>query len=98
MHPSKVTRDRLNQLTDLPNIGPAMAADLVLLGIEYPRDLVGVDPYALYERLCSVTGARHDPCVLDTFISIARFMAGEAPQPWWAYTAGRKAYLAEQAC
>ena len=28
MHPAKVRRDHLHQLTDLPNIGPASAADL----------------------------------------------------------------------
>ena len=34
MHPAKVRRDHLHQLTDLPNIGPASAADLRRLGIE----------------------------------------------------------------
>jgi hypothetical protein len=29
--------------------------------------------------------------VLDVFLSITRFMAGDAPQPWWHYTAERKA-------
>lgn len=28
MHPDKVRRDRLQALTDLPNVGPAVAADL----------------------------------------------------------------------
>jgi hypothetical protein len=39
---------------------------------------------------------RHDPCVLDVFISVTRFMAGDAPQPWWAYTAQRKQLLAQK--
>lgn len=29
--------------------------------------------------------------LLDVYISITRFMDGEAPKPWWAYTAERKA-------
>lgn len=86
--------DRARQLADLPNIGPAMVADFRSLGIEQPRQLPGMDPYALYERLCRVTGVRHDPCVLDTFISAVRFMEGAPPHPWWHYTAERKARLA----
>lgn len=90
MNPAKVSRNRLKQLTDLPNIGPAAAADLRLLGIAEPGELAGRDPYAMYETLCTLTSTRHDPCVLDVFISITRFMAGEAPQAWWEYTAERK--------
>ncbi|QKJ66056.1 mitomycin resistance protein [Deefgea piscis] len=90
MNPSKVDRNRLNQLTDLPNIGPALAKDLQLLGITEATQLIGRSPYELYLALCDVTGVRQDPCVLDVLISITRFMAGEAPQPWWAFTAERK--------
>ncbi|MBK9219797.1 MAG: helix-hairpin-helix domain-containing protein [Uliginosibacterium sp.] len=91
MNPAKVIRERVKALTDLPNIGPAMAADLRLLGIDTPTQLLGRDPYAMYDDLCTRTHTRHDPCVLDVFLSITRFMAGDAPQPWWHYTAERKA-------
>lgn len=91
MHPAKVDRTRLHTFTDLPNIGPAMAGDFMLLGYDTPQQLVGADPYALYEALCGRTGVRQDPCVLDVFISVTRFLDGEDPQPWWAYTAERKA-------
>ena len=40
------------------------------------------------------TGQRHDPCLLDTFIAAARYMAGEPKRPWWKYTAERKRELA----
>lgn len=96
MHPNRVSRDHLGQLTDLPNIGPSLAGTLRLVDIQHPSDLVGVDPYALYDRLEVVTGVRHDPCVLDTFISVVRFMNGEDPQSWWAYTAERKRVLASR--
>jgi hypothetical protein len=92
MPKARFARDA-RQLADLPNIGPAMAADFRKLGIEQPSQLVGKDPYALYQQLCRVTGVRHDPCVLDTFISAVRFMAGAPPHPWWHYTAERKARL-----
>lgn len=81
-------------LLDLPNIGPAMVDDFRNLGIDQPQQLIGKDPYVLYERLCKVTGTRHDPCVIDTLISAVRFMEGAPPHPWWHYTAERKAALA----
>lgn len=90
MNPAKVRRDRLLALTDLPNIGPAMARDLRLLGFERPAQLAGQDPQALYDRLCELTGARQDPCVLDVFVSVTRFMDGKEPRPWWHYTPERK--------
>ncbi len=90
MNPQKVRRDQLNKLEDLPNIGKAMAADLHLIGIRTPQQLIGRDPFKLYEALCKKTGVRHDPCVLDVFISIVRFMDGGEALPWWSFTAERK--------
>ena len=90
MNPSKVSRDRLETLTDLPNIGPAMARDLRLLGFDHPSQLAGQDPQALYDRLGELTGVRQDPCVLDVLVSVTRFMGGEEPRPWWHYTPERK--------
>ena len=34
MNPDKVQRSKLNTLTDLPNVGKAVAEDLALLGIK----------------------------------------------------------------
>lgn len=90
MHPSRVQRGKTIELTDLPNVGPAMARDLALLGIRSPEDLTHRDPWALYAWLCERSGVRQDPCVLDTLMSITDYMAGHAPQPWWAYTSERK--------
>lgn len=90
MNPSKVQRANTANLTDLPNVGPAMARDLELIGIRVPKDLEDRDPFELFELLCEKTGIRHDPCVLDTFMSITDFWGGNAPQPWWAYTSERK--------
>lgn len=90
MNPDKVIREKTFKLTDLPNIGKAGAADLMLLGIHQPEDLKDRDPYQMYQQLCDITAKRHDPCVIDVFISITRFMQGDAPKVWWAYTAERK--------
>ena len=90
MNPARVRRDRLSELTDLPNVGPKIASALSRIGIERPDDLAGRDGMELYRTLCETTGERYDPCVLDVFFSITRFMDGEAPKAWWAYTAERK--------
>ncbi len=79
------------RLEQLPNIGPALAADLRLIGIEHPADLRGKDAFALYRALCEKTAQRQDPCVLDTFMAATDFMRGAPAAPWWAYTAERKA-------
>ena len=79
-----------HRLEDLPNIGPAMAADLRALGITHPRELAHRDAFVLYQALCALSGKRQDPCVLDTFMAATDFMRGAAPAPWWAYTAQRK--------
>lgn len=93
VNPLKVNRNSLKTLTDLPNVGKAMAADLQLLGISEPNDLRGRDAVKLYEDLCHLTRVRHDPCVLDVFLSIVKFMQGEPAQPWWEYTNERKNLL-----
>lgn len=87
---------QIARLTDIPNIGPAMARDLNLLGIENPEQLRGLDPYRMYEDLCRITGKRQDPCVLDVFIATVRFIEGASARPWWHYTAERKATLRQQ--
>jgi hypothetical protein len=94
---TKPRRIDVTLLEDLPNVGPAVAADFVRLGIRTPRALAGRDPYALYDELNRITGTRHDPCVLDTFIAAVRFMDGAPARPWWKYTAERKRTLALRA-
>ena len=91
--PAKQVRE-IAHLEDIPNIGPAVAADLRQLGITLPAELPGRDPYAMYEDLCQLTGQRHDPCLLDTFIAAVRFMEGAPKKPWWKYTAERKREMA----
>jgi hypothetical protein len=88
------SRDDIARLEDIPNVGPAVAADLRRLGSTSPGELPGRDPYALYDDLCRLTGQRHDPCLLDTFIAAVRYMEGGPKKPWWAYTAERKRELA----
>lgn len=86
MNPSKVKRSKLHKLTDLPNVGKAIAEDLVLLGISQPQDLINQDAYEMYEHLCHISGTRHDPCMIDVFLSLIDFIQGNEPKPWWHFT------------
>lgn len=96
MNPHKVNRARLEALTDLPNVGSATARDLQLLGFNTPEMLVGQCPFEMYRQLCAKTGVRHDPCVIDVFMSITDFLKGSPARPWWAFTAARKRILANR--
>ena len=91
-----MSRKSLKRLTDIPNIGKAMERDLLLLGMRHPADLlIGRDPYQLYEELCRVTQKKHDPCVLDVFISSVWYMEGGPPKKWWEFTEERMQRLGE---
>ena len=90
----KLKREQYSRLEQIPNIGPSLAKDLRLIGVSHPKDLIGRNPYAMYEELCRKTERRHDPCVIDAFISAVRFMQGEPKRPWWSYTSERKQMLA----
>ncbi|NOR51113.1 MAG: mitomycin resistance protein [Gammaproteobacteria bacterium] len=83
-------REKVSNLEELPNVGKAIAGDLHLIGIDHPRELIGKEPFQLYEKLCDITGQRHDPCVIDVFMSVVHFMEGGEPLPWWSFTAERK--------
>jgi len=89
--PKAASAAECHALEQLPNIGPALATDLRLIGIAHPAELRGKDAFVLYQKLCAVTGQRHDPCVLDTFMAATDFMRGAPAAPWWHYTPQRKA-------
>jgi hypothetical protein len=84
------TERQFSSLQEIPNIGPSLAESLERAGIRRPSQLKGKDPYVLYATLCKRTGVRHDPCVLDTFISAVRYMEGGPAQPWWHFTSERR--------
>ena len=88
------TIDRPVSLADLANVGPATLGDFRTLGIRTLAQLAKQDAYRLYDRLCRATGARHDPCCIDVFLSAIDQARGGAPRPWWAFTAERKQVLA----
>ena len=93
--PKAASAAECHALEQLPNIGPSLATDLRLIGIEHPAELRGKEAFVLYQTLCAATGQRHDPCVLDTFMAATDFMRGAPAAPWWHYTPQRKALFGE---
>jgi len=83
-------RDTVSRLDALPNIGKKMASALRSIGIDHPKQLIGMEPFKMYEDLCIKTGKRHDPCVIDVFMSVVHFMEGGDALPWWSFTPARK--------
>ncbi len=86
-----MSRSEIRNFQDIPNVGKAIEKYFILLGIKEPIELIGMDPYKMYSDLCDVTCKRHDPCVIDVFISAVRYMEGGPYKKWWEFTKERKA-------
>src|SRR5688572_15553161 len=84
-------REATRALRQIPNIGPAMAQDLVRLGVRSVADLAQRDADELYTTLGQLDGRRHDPCVLDTFNAAVAYARGGPPRPWWEFSRERLA-------
>jgi hypothetical protein len=50
-----VCRSDIIDLEQIPNVGPSISANLRLIGISSPEDLLGKDPYTMYDDLCDTT-------------------------------------------
>ena len=61
-----------------------------IIGVNSPEQLIGKDPYKMYHELCYATNQKHDPCVIDVFISAVRYMEGGPQKKWWEFTEERK--------
>jgi hypothetical protein len=83
-------RTDIKSLQDIPNVGKAIEKDFNIIGINSPEQLIGKDPYTMYHELCNVTNQKHDPCVIDVFISAVKYMEGGPPKQWWEFTEERK--------
>jgi Pathogenicity locus len=75
-----------NRLEDLPNIGASIAGDLRGLGIHSPAELAAQDPLAIYLRLTTPMGQRHDPCVLYTLMAARHYLETGEALVWWKFT------------
>ncbi|MEP6954678.1 MAG: helix-hairpin-helix domain-containing protein [Solirubrobacteraceae bacterium] len=82
------------ELTQMPNVGPAVARKLERLGISRPEDLRGRDGAQLFAELCAQDGRGHDPCLLDTFVAAVAYVNEGDDRPWWEFSRERKARTA----
>lgn len=72
-----------------------MLEDFARLGVSSVKQLEAQDARELYDRMCRISGAKQDPCVLDTY----RCAIEQAPNPnlppeqrdWWYWSRLRKA-------
>ncbi|PSL44754.1 pathogenicity locus Cdd1 protein [Chitinophaga niastensis] len=77
----------LKQLQIIPGIGKACAIDLWNIGIRSIPDLKGQNPAILYDRLNTITGVKHDICMLYTFRCAVYFASAQHHEKeklnWW---------------
>ena len=89
------------RLGDLVSIGKAMLRDFERLGVSSVEQLALEDPDELYERISTLDGKLHDPCVLDTYrAAVAQARDPELPEEqrnWWWWSRQRKASLTSAA-
>ncbi len=88
----RTQRDQADELRRIPGVGPSLARDLRLLGIERVADLRGRDPEELYRRLEARVGHHVDRCVLYVFRSSVYFAEQTQPEheltKWWNWKDG----------
>jgi hypothetical protein len=82
-------------LKNMVSVGPATLRDFELLGVHDLDQLALCDPKELYERLCAITGVRHDPCCEDVFrAAVAQARNPDLPaeeRRWWYWSRKRRA-------
>jgi hypothetical protein len=88
----RVTQDAakntaLRELRRIPGVGESIAEDLWRLGICSVHQLNDADPDGLYQRLCAISGAHVDRCMLYVFRCAIYFASNERHEPellkWW---------------
>jgi nucleotidyltransferase/DNA polymerase involved in DNA repair len=88
------------RLEDLVSVGPAIARDFELLGIQSVAQLARRNPEKLYEEFCSKTGKAQDICSLDVFqAAVAQARDPNLPlekRQWWYWSRQRKAHDARR--
>ena len=88
-----MSRTDIKTLQEIPNVGQATENIFNIIGIDSPKQLIGKDPYKMYNELCDVTNQKQDLCVIDVFISAVRYMEGGPQKKWWEFTEERKKKL-----
>jgi hypothetical protein len=93
--PEATQQDSLHDFQRIPGIGPSMARDLWDLGYRSVAELRGQEPEVMYQRLCELSGAHVDRCVLYVFRCAVYFASNDVHDPdllkWWNWSDQRLA-------
>lgn len=88
MNKSVIDKDKiLKQFQIIPGIGKACSLDLWNIGLRSIADLADKNPAVLYDELNTITGVKHDICMLYTFRCAVYFASEknheEEKLNWW---------------
>lgn len=79
----------MDELLQIPGIGPKMAPKLRRLGFDRVADLKNADPEDMYRRYEELVGGPADRCVLYVFRCAVYFATETRHDPerllWWAW-------------
>lgn len=74
-------------LTEIPGVGPRIAAVMEALGVREVSDLQGRDPEELYLQECLLKGFQEDRCALYVWRAAVYYAEHEDRDPeklkWW---------------
>jgi len=80
-------REVIRELSRIPGVGPSLARDLYLLGVEKVSELKKRSPERMYEELNRRTGVQMDRCVLYVFRCAVHYAKDGGVDPeklkWW---------------
>ncbi len=83
-------RRQLDELQEIPGIGPGLAVDLRDLGYRRVADLKGADPQKMYDKLIRLRRGHQDRCVLYVFRCAVYYASRAKHDPeklkWWNWS------------
>jgi len=84
-----MTKEILRELQKLPNVGPAVAQDLMNIGVTKVEQLKGKDAEKLYEQIEKYEGRHVDRCMLYVLRSLVYMAETGDRRPsyvsWWLF-------------
>jgi hypothetical protein len=86
-HGSNMKKKNLNDLMQIPWVGPRVAQKLWQLGFREASDLKNANPEKMYDDYCHLKGCKVDRCVLYVFRCVVYFASNKHHDPeklkWW---------------
>lgn len=74
-------------LMSIPGVGKSIAKDLLLLGYQSVNDLKDQSPEMMFDKLCKITKAKQDKCLLYVFRCAVYYASNDKHDAellkWW---------------